>query len=526
MKFLLNAKDIDAASLEVEKFLTEKKVAQKDVLKIRLGVEETLIKYKEYFGEDTKFNLRCTKRLGNIKTSIAVKGLMYDPYAKVEEEDDEDQFMRHAIFSNSGAPRWRYSNGLNIYTFDAVKKTLPSWVNLCIAIVLAVICGLALKAAPENVSSLICVDILTPLMDCFMNLIKSVASPMILLAVIWGMYSIGDATTFGIIGKTYTIRLLLYFNAIVAFSGLLAVVMLPLKSGAAQSSFDFSPIYQLILDIVPTDIVSPFADGNTLQVFFLGVVIGLALLVAGEKTRIVAAAVEELNMLVQMIMSVIAKFIPIFVFGSLVNIFVLNDFSQLSSTYMLVVITAIACIVTLVALLVITGIKLKVSPLLIWKKMMPNFILALSTGSSSAALPDVFDTCFNKFGVKNGFANFGIPFAQVIFKPGTTLLYMVSAFFIASLCGIEVSISWFITALILCVILGIASPPIAGGTLAAFSVLFTQLSLPMEYLAIIFTVGTLIDFYATATSVASIQCELLMTADHFQYIDRKILETE
>lgn len=525
MKYLLNSKDIDAASNEAIKFLTDKHVASKDITRIRLGLEDTLLRYQEYFGEDTRFILKCTKFAGNIKVTIFVKGLMYDPYNKNEETDEENEFMRHAIFTNSDAPQWRYQKGYNVFCFEAARKSLPSWFNLALAIVLAIVCGLGLKAAPANVSNLVCAEIVAPLMDCFMNVIKAVASPLICLAVIWGMYSIGDATTFGIIGKKLTRRLMLYFNAILIMSGIVSIAMLPVKYGAGASSFAFDQIYKMILDIVPSDIVSPFSSGNTLQVFFLGLVIGLALLVAGERVRIVSAFVEELNMLVQMIMSYIGKFIPIFVFGSLLNIIVLNDFTQLSSTYMLVIINLITCLISLVALLAITGIKLKVSPLHIWKKMMPNVMLALSTGSSSAALSDVLSTCKTKFGVKDGFTNFGIPFAQIIFKPGTTMIYMTSSFFIASLAGIEISISWFVTALIVCVILGIASPPVAGGTLAAFTVLFAQMSLPIEYLAIIFTVGTLIDFFATATSVAEIQCQLLLAADGFDYIDREILES-
>ncbi len=526
MKYFLNAKDIDEASNEAESYLRNQNVAIKDIMRIRLGVEDILLRYQEHFNENTEFVLRFTKFLGSIKAIISVKGDVFDPYSGADDDNETNAFMRRAMYYMGNTPIWKYAHGSNTVSFYALKKTLPSWASILIAIVLAVIFGVALNFVPQNISSFICEEIIAPLMDCFMNIIKSVSSPMICLAVIWGMYSMGDTTLFGLIGKKFTRRLLIYFNILVAFAGAVSLALFPLRFGTGQQNFTFKQIYSMILGILPPDIVTPFANGNTLQVFFIGMVIGLALLVAGDRSKTISSAIEELSGLVQMIMGFIGRLVPYFVFGSMLNLVVLSDFKQLSSSYMFVIANLLVGIINAIVMIIITSVKLKISPKLVCRKIAPATIIAFSTDSSSAALAEIITSCTDRCGINRGFTNFGAPLSQVTFKSGTAMLYIISAFYVASIYGVEISVSWCITALIVCVILGVATPPVTGGTAVAFSVLFTQMNLPVKYLAIILTIGTLIDFFSTALNVLNVQCQMLLSANSFKYIDREILETE
>lgn len=52
---------------------------------------------------------------------------------------------------------------------------------------------------------------------------------------------------------------------------------------AGTTGFDGGEIYTMLLDIVPDSVISPFINGNTMQVIFLSICIGIAMLVLNLK---------------------------------------------------------------------------------------------------------------------------------------------------------------------------------------------------------------------------------------------------
>ena len=85
--------------------------------------------------------------------------------------------------------------------------------------------------------------------------------------------------------------------------------------------------------------------------------------------------------------------------------------------------------------------------------------------------------------------------------------------------GTEISISWLIIDCILCMILSAATPPVPGGSTASFTILFTQLGLPMDSLAAVIALNLILDFVHTATNIFGVHCLALLSA-------RKLGQTE
>lgn len=75
--------------------------------------------------------------------------------------------------------------------------------------------------------------------------------------------------------------------------GVLGLVLIPdAVRGGIQDSL-LAPLYATF---------EPFATGNTLQIIFGAVVIGIALLYLGRQTRAIALGIEQVNTLVQFLM--------------------------------------------------------------------------------------------------------------------------------------------------------------------------------------------------------------------------------
>ena len=118
---------------------------------------------------------------------------------------------------------------------------------------------------------------------------------------------------------------------------------------------------------------------------------------------------------------------------------------------------------------VVACVRMRITPLDLWKRTLPTFFIAITTASSSAAFTSNIKTCTEELGVSHRLANFGVPFGQILYKPGVSVLFLVAVFGAAESSGTEVSLSWYITAVLICIILSLAAPPVAGGMSASFN---------------------------------------------------------
>ena len=124
-KYELNLTNIDEASKNVTDFLSNEKVASKEVQRIRLSVEEILLKYSDSLNSGTSFEIVTAKRFRTLKIELVIAGDSIDPFA----DDDGGGTILNNLLSNFGlAPAWRYKNGKNIITFRRFAFLFPFFV--------------------------------------------------------------------------------------------------------------------------------------------------------------------------------------------------------------------------------------------------------------------------------------------------------------------------------------------------------------------------------------------------------------
>ena len=523
MKASLTLANINVAVNTIVEYMHGQKMDKRDILKIRLGLEEALLRFRERFGEDTVFLLKYGRVFKAFKVELSVPGAMFDPFVEAEDDESCSLFMRSALANMGRLPVWRYNRGQNTVVFGQSQKGLPEWLNLLISILAALVLGLALRIAPENVRVFIQSDVLEPLLDTFMGFLNALAGPMIFLSVLWGIYSMGDAEIFNVLGKKVSRSYMISLCAFFVISALCSIPFFRLSFGGEQGGGDFSSLYHLILDIVPSNLITPFSSGNTLQILFLAIIIGITMIVIGEKIQSTAMLTEQLSYIVQSIMKFIGKMIPFFIFGSLVNIISSSEFGQFSVFGKFFLGTIAACSLILLLHTILTSVKLHLSPIVLWKKSFSTFLIGLTTASSSASFATNLSTCVEKYGMNKKLASFGVPFGQVLYKPGMAITYFIAILSTAEFSEIGISVMWIISALIMCIILSAATPTIPGGSTASFSLLFLQLGLPTESLPLVLALNIMLDFFHTATNLFCDQCILLLVAEKLEMLDRELL---
>lgn len=518
----LNNESIGQACREVEGFLQEARVEHKNLLRQILILEEILLKYQGVQGQEACFSLQCRQLLHGLRVELSLAGPAFDPFDSGEETDST--VLRNLLAGLGFAPSWRFKDGQNLIIFTPKRQKRSQMFGLGLAIGLALAGGGLCLLLPASVRSFLSVQVLTPIVDSFMGLLSAIAGPMIFLSVAWGIYGIGDAATLGRIGKRMISRFLLL---ILLISVLVGGAFLPFFTLAESggSSFRFGELFGIVLDIVPGNFFTPFTEGNPLQIIFVAVLIGMALLLLGNKANSIASLLEQANLTVQLIMGILNSILPLFVFASIFNMVLSNNYAALLQSYKLIPLVLLGSVLVILFYTTLVCVHQRLHPRTLLKKLAPTFLIGLTTASSAAAFATNVETCRNDLGIDEKVVNFGVPLGQVVFMPTTSILFLASSLCMAEVYSVPISPIWLTTALIISIILAVATPPIPGGPLVCFAILFMQLNIPAEALSIVIIPNVLLDFIGTATDIFCLQNELIELSSSLNMIDRERLHS-
>jgi len=83
---------------------------------------------------------------------------------------------------------------------------------------------------------------------------------------------------------------------------------------------------------------------------------------------------------------------------------------------------------------------------------------------------------------------------------------------------------WIVTAVFVCGILAIATPPIPGGALSILTVMFLQLGIPAEALAVAISIDLITDYIVTAGDITCLQEELILSAGKMGQLNQETLK--
>lgn len=514
---------IDECSERVRGFLQSINQPRSEVIRYSLSIEEILIKIRERDPDKEKhISLTMGKKFFKNFIELVIDGESINVYLEDEDRSALGDYMLKTI---GLSPEYAYKNLKNIYSFRIKKKRMNPLVKLAIAFVLAFLVGIAGETFLPGTARTACVDtVLVPLHDTFLNILGAIAGPMVFLSVAWGIYGIGDVYTLKHIG----IKLLGSFIAVLfAASAVLGAASLPLfgvsmtKSGGTGSGL--SEVFTMILGIIPKNILSPFIDGNTLQIIFLGILFGIAMLFLGRRTEFVAQLIEQINLIVQFLIEIVSVLVPYFIFIVLIEMQWSDTLGMMVKVGRLFIVFAVMVVAYASFMVVYTSIRNKVSPIMLVAKQLPTLITGITTASSAACFGINLKSCKSKLGINDKITSFGLPLGMVASKTGTALNYITMAIFFAKVYGVNVSVQWFIIMLITAGVLAIATPPIPGGAASSYTVLFLQLGIPLEAVAIALTCDTIFDFVATGTDQFVAPFQLLNQASRLGLVDRKIL---
>ena len=522
----LDEAGIDTLSQLLSSALEQAGVTRKDVIRLRLAVEEILGLWKSNGEPAMVCTFRCGTRLGRMYLEVAAPGKRIDPDEAAS--DLAGQLLCSNLLAQAGlSPVYSYRDGVNrLALYPPNPQKLSPLLQLLLAIVGAVAAGAVFLVLPAFVGEA-AAGVVNPLFNAMMGILQTLAGPMIFLSVCWGILNIGDIHVLGRIGKTVLLRFLGAIFLLTAVTAVCLVWLFHSGGRAASAGGDAAAqIYTMILEIIPSNVITPFLEGNSLQIIFLAICVGLVLLVMGEKASALRTLLEQANGAVQFMMEIVSRYISLFVFVSLLSLMLSDAVSNLGGVVKALLLGIIACVVWPLLYALWACLRLKASFPMVLRKLLPTYLIALSTASSSAALSTNLETCERRLGISGRIVQFAVPLGQVMFKTGGAVGFLVLAMGLAEFYGVAMSPSWVIIGVLTSGLLAIAAPPVPGGSLTCYTVLLTQLGIPEQAIGLAVACNVILEFFMTSCGISCLQSELMLSASKLGMLDRERLQKE
>jgi proton glutamate symport protein len=340
----------------------------------------------------------------------------------------------------------------------------------------------------------------------FLRLIKSIIAPLLFGTLVVGIASTGSVKTMGRIGG----KAILYFElatTVALFIGLGAVnlvkpgVGVRLEAGAQPAVSGQSATLAGILEhTFPTSIIDSMAKGEVLQIVVFTFLFGAACAAIGAKAAPVVHFCEGLSEVMFKYTNYVMLFAPLGVFGAMAATIGDKGLGVLVNLGKLVLTLYGSLVFFVVIVLGAVSVIAKIPVKRFIHYVREPFLLAFSTASSEAALPIALEN-MEKFGVPKHIVSFVLPTGYSFNLDGSTLYLSLAAMFVAQAANVQVP---FGTQLVMMLTLMLTSKGVAGVPRASLVILAGTLAtfnLPVEGIAVILGVDTLMDMARTSVNL-------------------------
>ena len=338
------------------------------------------------------------------------------------------------------------------------------------------------------------------------------------------MIRTGQGADFGKLGKYVITR---YFVISVILGSIYTIVLIPFFhlhfEGKASVSNSFQKLYDIVINIIPGNIILPFFFFFTLQIIVLALFLGVVIVNLDNRLETLQSTMLDLYAVFMSGIEIICRFLPLFIFASLLKLFWQTGFGDFSKLWKPIFAASLVSYAYVLASAIWISVKYKVSVSTLLRKIFPLFLIGLTTSSSLMAMPKGLEINKERLGISERYSNLAYPLGINLFSVTFSSLTLSITYYLAETYHVAVSPVWFITSGLMCIILSIANPPVSGGVLVSLGIIFSQLNIPNEGLAIAGTLALIMDFIICASKIVSHQFEMIVQADHLAMIDKDIL---
>jgi Na+/H+-dicarboxylate symporter len=362
--------------------------------------------------------------------------------------------------------------------------------------------------------------------------LKMLVVPLVCSSLIVGVSGIGSARRLGRLG----LRTLLYFLVTSLVAVVLGTVLvdlvrpgelrgeaardlLALESSGAEIASEIADqnvdnLMDILLGIVPTNVISAAAGDDLLGLAFFSIVFGFFM------ARLDHSYADPMfrfwsgiSQVMMRITSWLMAFAPIGVFG-----LVAGAVSRLGADalgplagFVAVVLLAMAAHVVITLPVLLRSLA-GVSPLAFYRVAAPVALTAFSAASSLAALPVAIERIEKNAGISNRVATIALSFGAVLNLNGSALYNCAAAVFLAQAYGVQLDLvdQFMIVTIGIVASVGVGASPAASLLAIAFTL--SAIGVPAEAVGVLFVVDRLMEMARAGMNVVGDMACAVMVA--------------
>lgn len=360
-----------------------------------------------------------------------------------------------------------------------------------------------------------------PVGKIFLRLLFMLVIPLLFSALVVGIAEMGDIRSLGRVGwKTLAYTVLV--SSIAVFIGIALVNLFQPGAGVdpamaqqllseasekaqtivASSATQGSGI-DLLLNIVPTNVIRAAADNDILAVMFFAMFFGIGIVLTrsplATKTKEVIEGVFEISMT---LIHLVIRFAPYAVACLVFNLAAAFGWELLGK---LAGYVGVALLAMAIHFFVVYPISVRwlggMSPIRFFRGSQEAIVMAFSTASSNATLPTALMVAEEELKLPKRISRFVLTIGATANQNGTALFEGVTVLFLAQFFNVDLSLTQQLVVMLVCILGGIGTAGVPAGSLPVIALICGMVGVPPEGIGLILGVDRFLDMCRTTLNV-------------------------
>ncbi len=530
--FTVTSNGLGEQSEKIQTILKELKASKKEINSALLLIEEIMIRMQGHM--EQAVTVRVKRFLGDIKIELSSQGEAYNPFLEDEtwNGQSEDYLRGMILYANRSKLSYSRRNNKNFVTILVHSVGSHAMFYTMIAMLVGIGFGFTLKIMPEEAAVFITEGVLSTIQTLFMNSLSLLLAPVLFFSLVTGFSSLSNGHDFGrisgkivgcFIASTFLAILVSYPLGFAFFDNTvskLPVLLEPLNQSLAKYE-EFS-VGDLILGIIPRNVVTPIFEGNMLQIIFVAAFAGISMMALGDKVSTIKRVFTEANELFLKMMGIVISCMPYVAFSSMGMLV----YSSKASSLIMLIIYLLAYIAGCLVLFLLYSIFMlfgsRLSPIPYMRKAATYLITPLMFASSNARIPMTINFCQKKLGISSKITSFAIPLGATINMNGSGVYSILTVIFLSKITGISLDTAMYLKIGMMALIVSVGTAGIPNSGLLPMAMILTVAGIPVSSLGYILGIWNFIDRIGTAANVNGDIATSLIVAKSEGEFDEKV----
>lgn len=415
---------------------------------------------------------------------------------------------------------------VGIYTLNKRR------VNFSIVALLALAVGVPIGLVAGNHVSAI-----NPIGQIYIGILLAAVAPLVFIAIVSSITSLGNLTKLRSIGLRSTGWLLLSnglgvvlalglglaFAPGVGLGNKLGTVPTDTVQGQVQS------FNEVVVGFFPSNIVQDFGDNKIVPIILLAVTLSVAYLALAEqndKAVLFREGAEALKLVIFKAVGYVIRLTPYAIVALTAHI--VGTSTNLGKNFwsligLLALVWGACALHTYAINGVILNVFAKVPVVPFFRKIFPAQLTAFTTQSSVGTLPVTTARLTREVGVNPEVAHFTAPLGTTIGMPGCAGIWpMLVAIWGINAYGLNYSPGDYLVLAVLAVIVSVGVAGVPGAATVSAATVLSAAGLPLEFVAVTIPISIIADMARTATNVSAAAVSATVVARQTGMLDDEI----